>query len=88
MYEISNQLNSFINEDFIRVTVQLWNGFGVTLSLFFLTLILAIPLGLVFAFCTRSSFLPLKLPFRAFVYVIRGTPLLLQIGRASCRERV
>lgn len=79
MYDILNNANSYINEDFMRVTEQLWKGFGVTLSLFFLTLILAIPLGLIFAFCTRSSFLPLKLPFRAFVYVIRGTPLLLQL---------
>ncbi|MDE6687463.1 MAG: amino acid ABC transporter permease [Lachnospiraceae bacterium] len=79
MYDISNWLNSYINEDFIRVTVQLWKGFGVTLSLFFLTLILAIPLGLVLAFCTKSSFPLLKFPFRALVYVIRGTPLLLQL---------
>lgn len=79
MYDISNWWNSYINEDFIRVTVQLWKGFGVTLSLFFLTLILAIPLGLVLAFCTKSSFPLLKFPFRALVYVIRGTPLLLQL---------
>lgn len=79
MYAILNSANSYMNENFMRVTEQLWKGFGVTLSLFFLTLVLAIPLGLVFAFFTGSSFLPLKLPFRAFVYVIRGTPLLLQL---------
>ena len=65
--------------DLIRVTQKLMEGFGTTLGLFFLTLLFSIPLGLLFAFCSRSSFRPFRYLIRAFIYVIRGTPLLLQL---------
>lgn len=55
------------------------DGFLVTLALFFLTLLLALPLALIFAVLSRSSFRPVKLIMRAFIYIIRGTPLLLQL---------
>ena len=63
----------------IDVTLKLMNGFLVTLALFFLTLLLALPLALIFAVLSRSSFRPVKLIMRAFIYIIRGTPLLLQL---------
>jgi polar amino acid transport system permease protein len=53
-------------------------GFGVTLKLFALTLVIAIPLGLVFAFCSMSRFKPLSWLMRVMIWVVRGTPLLLQ----------
>ena len=72
-------------------------GFVQTLKLFFITLIGAFPLGLVIAFGSMSRFLPLRYFTKLFVWIIRGTPLMIQllivyffpeIGRASCRERV
>lgn len=64
---------------FPDITLYLAEGFGITVLLFALTLILALPLGLVFAFGSMSRFLPLRWLTRGFVYVIRGTPLLLQL---------
>jgi len=61
------------------VTVQLLSGFRLTLALFFLTLIFALPLGLVFAFGTMSKVSPIRWIVKGFVYIIRGTPLLLQL---------
>ena len=61
------------------VTVQLLAGFRLTLALFFLTLICALPLGLVFAFGTMSKIKPIRWLVKGFVYIIRGTPLLLQL---------
>jgi polar amino acid transport system permease protein len=63
----------------IDVTLKLMDGFLVTLALFFLTLLFALPLALIFAVLSRSSFRPVKLIMRAFIYIIRGTPLLLQL---------
>lgn len=62
-----------------EVTLQLLNGFKTTCLLFFVTLAAAIPLGLVIAFCTMSKFKPLKALSKLFVWVIRGTPLMLQV---------
>lgn len=64
---------------FWDVTRELLNGFGTTLLLFVLTLALALPLGLVFAFGSRSRIALLRWPVRTFVYIIRGTPLMLQL---------
>ena len=47
--------------------------------LFILTLLFAIPLGLVIAFGSMSRFKPLAWLVKTFVWVIRGTPLMLQI---------
>jgi polar amino acid transport system permease protein len=64
---------------FWQITLYLFEGFGTTLLLFALTLVMALPLGLVFAFGSMCSFPPLRWLTRGFVYVIRGTPLLLQL---------
>ena len=61
------------------VTKSLLEGFGVTLEIFALTLAFAIPLGLVIAFGSMSRFAPVKYLSKFFVWVIRGTPLMLQI---------
>lgn len=65
--------------DFWQVNVELLQGFGNTCILFFVTLALAVPLGLVVAFGSMSRFLPIRWVTRMFVWVIRGTPLMLQI---------
>ena len=65
--------------DFLGVNAQLLGGFKYTLLIFFITHIAAIPLGLPIALGSMSRFKPLRWISRAFVWVIRGTPLMLQI---------
>lgn len=65
--------------DFLGVNAQLLGGFKYTLLIFFITLVAAIPLGLPIALGSMSRFKPLRWISCAFVWVIRGTPLMLQI---------
>ena len=65
--------------DFLGVNAQLLGGFKYTLLIFFITLVAAIPLGLPIALGSMSRFKPLRWISRAVVWVIRGTPLMLQI---------
>ena len=62
-----------------QVTMQLLEGFGKSLEIFVLTLLFSIPLGLVICFGSMSKFQPLKWLCRGLVWVIRGTPLMLQL---------
>ena len=64
---------------FLPVTIALLEGFWESLKVFTLTLAFSIPLGLVVCFGSMSRFTPLKLLSRGFVWVIRGTPLMLQL---------
>lgn len=65
--------------NFYQITSELLNGFGYTLGIFAITLLAAIPLGLVIALGSMSKFKPLAFLCRGIVWVIRGTPLMLQI---------
>ncbi|MBE7083524.1 MAG: amino acid ABC transporter permease [Clostridiales bacterium] len=65
--------------EFVEIIQMLINGFGKTLLLFAITLIASLPLGLLISFGSRSKFIPVKWFCRGLVWVIRGTPLLLQI---------
>lgn len=58
---------------------SLLQGTAQTIRLFFLTLLLALPLGLPISFGLMSRFWPIKLLSKAYVWVFRGTPLMLQI---------
>ena len=64
---------------FLEVTHQLLNGLGVTIEIFLLTLLFALPLGLIIAFGMMSKFKPVSAVFNVFVWIIRGTPLMLQL---------
>ena len=64
---------------FSLVTMELLKGFWESLQVFGLTLLFSIPLGLVVCFGSMSNFKPLKVLTRGFVWVIRGTPLMLQL---------
>jgi polar amino acid transport system permease protein len=66
-------------EEFVQIMEGLLQGFGNTCLLFALTLVFAIPFGLLIAFGSMSKFKPLMLISKGFVWVIRGTPLMLQI---------
>ena len=64
---------------FLPVTLQLLMGFWESVKIFLLTLAFALPLGLVICFGSMSRFFPLKKLTRGFVWIIRGTPLMLQL---------
>ena len=63
----------------LTVTLTLLEGLGVTLELFALTLLLALPLGLIIALGAMSRLAPLRWAVGGVVWVIRGTPLMIQI---------
>ncbi len=64
---------------FISVSLELLKGFGETLKVFLLTLAFSVPLGLLICFGSTSKLSPLRLFVRGVVWVIRGTPLMLQL---------
>ncbi|MBE6604707.1 MAG: amino acid ABC transporter permease [Ruminococcaceae bacterium] len=64
---------------FLEVTLSLLKGFGTTCSIFGLTLVLALPLGLLISFGTMSKYFPIKAVFKTLVWIIRGVPLMLQL---------
>ncbi|MDR1619866.1 MAG: amino acid ABC transporter permease [Clostridiales bacterium] len=64
---------------FKEITLQLLQGFGENLTLFGLTLIMSMPLGLLICFGSMSRFQPLRWLARTYVWIIRGSPLLLQL---------
>lgn len=55
------------------------SGFGMTVQIFFITLVGSLPLGVVVALCRMSKFKPLALVARFYISVLRGTPLMLQL---------
>lgn len=63
----------------LDVTLTLLEGFGTTCKLFLLTLIFALPLGLVISFGSMSRIAPLRWLTNTVVWIVRGSPLLLQI---------
>jgi len=64
---------------FWNVTLTLWGGFQTTLLLFALTLVFSLPLGLVISFGSMAKFTPLRLLVKVIVWIVRGTPLMLQV---------
>lgn len=66
-------------KQFPVVVKALNTGFLQTLKLFIVTLIGAIPLGLIITFGSTSKFPPLKYITKIFVWIIRGTPLMIQL---------
>ena len=63
----------------LEVITELFKGFGITCLIFILSLVLSLPLGLVITAGTMSKFKPLKYLTKVFVWIIRGTPLMLQV---------
>lgn len=64
---------------FWTVTISLLSGFLKTVEIFGLTLLFALPFGLLLSFGSMSKFKPLKWLVKTFIWVIRGTPLMLQL---------
>lgn len=65
--------------NFAQIFSELLEGFGRTLLLFGVTLLGAIPLGLLLAVGERSHVKPIVWIIKVIVWIIRGTPLMLQI---------
>ena len=64
---------------FWQITLELLKGFWVNFKLFGITLVCALPLGLILSFGSMSKFKPIKYLVKLLVWIIRGTPLMLQI---------
>ena len=63
----------------LRILPPLLDGAGVTLGLFFITLALSLPLGLTLALARLSRFAALRHAVSGFIWLMRGTPLMLQL---------
>lgn len=64
---------------FWDVTFSLLKGLETTGRLFFLTLLFALPLGLLICMATTTKFTPLRWLAQTLVWIVRGSPLMLQI---------
>ena len=64
---------------FWDVTQSLLSGLGTTVEIFIFTLLFSLPLGLVIAFGAKSKLRGLRYIIQVFVWIIRGTPLMLQL---------
>ncbi len=64
---------------FWEVTQSLLSGLGTTIEIFVLTLLFALPLGLLIAFGAMSKLKVIRYFVQVFVWIIRGTPLMLQL---------
>ena len=67
------------SEQFPIVLSALNEGFLQTLKLFVITLLGALPLGLILSFGSMSKFKPLKSVIRTIVWIVRGSPLMIQL---------
>ena len=65
--------------NFSYIILELLGGFGNTVLMFAITLLFALPLGLLFGLASLSKFKPLSWLMKTIVWIIRGTPLMLQI---------
>ncbi|MBQ3022622.1 MAG: amino acid ABC transporter permease [Clostridia bacterium] len=65
--------------NFWNITLSLLEGLEKTCMIFALTLVLALPLGLIISFGSMSKFKPLSYLVKTFVWIIRGVPLMLQV---------
>ena len=67
------------NGIFTEVVTRLSEGFVTTIEIFLLTLLFSLPLGLVISFGSMSKIKPIKYIIKFIVWVVRGTPLMLQL---------
>lgn len=65
--------------DFLAIFPRLMEGALVTLQVFVIVLLLSIPLGVIIAFLMQVKFKPLEWLLHLYIWIMRGTPLLLQL---------
>ncbi|MGI6550038.1 MAG: amino acid ABC transporter permease [Syntrophomonadales bacterium] len=63
----------------LNLLPSLFEGTALTLQLFFLTLVMSMPLGVIMSIARMSKFGPLNVFMQFYIWVFRGTPLLLQV---------
>lgn len=73
------QLEYFLFVELPNIAKQLAEGYVDALTIFFLTLLISLPLGLIVAFGRMSKYKIISLPVKFFISVMRGTPLMLQL---------
>ncbi|MBP3655924.1 MAG: amino acid ABC transporter permease [Clostridia bacterium] len=66
-------------EAFLKLVVSMQDGFAATLTIFALTLVFSIPLGMVIALLRMSKSRIISTPIAAYILIMRGTPLMLQL---------
>ena len=66
-------------ENMLRLLRLMLQGVGTTCSIFFLTLLFSLPLGMLVALGRMSRHRAVRTPISLYIYVMRGTPLMLQI---------
>ena len=64
---------------FFKLVLAMQDGFANTLTIFFLTLIFSIPLGMIVALLRMSKRKIISVPVSLYILIMRGTPLMLQI---------
>lgn len=64
---------------FFEILKALQSGVWYSVQIFFLTLILSLPLGLLICVCRMTKFKPVSWLFRLYISIMRGTPLMLQL---------
>lgn len=65
--------------DVVSIVKQLGQGMLATLAIFFLTLLFALPLGLLIMFIRTAAFKPVQWIAKLYISIMRGTPLMLQL---------
>lgn len=66
-------------EKIIAMVMPMVEGSGITLQIFFITLVLSLPLGLLVALARISGIRPLRFAMEVYIWLMRGTPLMLQL---------
>lgn len=78
---MDGEMNAGLNDklDVVSIITQLGQGMLATLAIFFLTLLFALPLGLVVMFLRTARFKPIQWIAKLYISIMRGTPLMLQL---------
>ena len=66
-------------DSLLKIVVPMLEGAEITLQIFFITLILSVPLGMLFSLARLSSIKPVRYLTEVYIWLMRGTPLMLQL---------
>ena len=66
-------------DNLLRIVLPMLEGSQVTLQIFFITLVLSVPLGMLFSLARLSSIKPIWYLTEVYIWLMRGTPLKLQL---------
>ena len=66
-------------DSLLKIVVPMLEGAEITLQIFFITLIVSVPLGMLFSLARLSSIKPVRYLTEVYIWLMRGTPLMLQL---------